>query len=84
MATLPSATRLAIMVASESAASRKWRRRVRLATDLRRKVRTMSISKFALGEAALAQPEPTAIKSKTPPKRILVALADATVVPEPR
>lgn len=44
----------------------------------------MSIARFALGEGAIAQAEATSIKSRTPPKRISVALADASVVPEPR
>ncbi len=44
----------------------------------------MSIAKFALGEGAIGQVEATGIKSKTPSKRIFVAVADPTVIPEPR
>lgn len=43
----------------------------------------MSLAKYAIAESPLAQGEPPATK-KTPPKRQSVALADATVVPEPR
>lgn len=44
----------------------------------------MSIAYFAVAEAAIAQIGIATIKSKTPPKRTAVALADAPVVPEPR
>lgn len=44
----------------------------------------MSIARYAIGEGTLGQAEATAAKSKTPPKRTAVALADAPVVPEPR
>jgi len=44
----------------------------------------MSIARFALAETALGQAETTAARSKTPPKRTTVALADASQVPEPR
>ena len=44
----------------------------------------MSISKYAIGEGAIGQSEPPAIKSRVPSKRITVALADASAIPEPR
>ena len=44
----------------------------------------MSIARFAIGESAIAQGEAASVKSKTPPKRTSVALADARSTPEPR
>ena len=44
----------------------------------------MSIGKFAIGEGAVAQSEPPAIKSKVPSRRITTALADVAATPEPR
>lgn len=44
----------------------------------------MSIAKYALAEAAIGQSEAPVVRTKTPPKRQTVALADADAVPEPR
>lgn len=44
----------------------------------------MSIAKYALGESAIGQAGAPVIKTKAPPKRQYVALADTTTVPEPR
>ena len=44
----------------------------------------MSIARYALAEGAIGQAEPPVIRSKTPPKRQTVALADNEAVPEPR
>lgn len=44
----------------------------------------MSIAKHAVAESAIGQAEPPLIRTKTPPKRQYVALADTTAVPEPR
>lgn len=44
----------------------------------------MSIAKYALGETAPSQAEPTVIRPKGPPKRQYIARADIKAVPEPR
>lgn len=44
----------------------------------------MSIARYAVAEGAIGQVEPPVIRSKTPPKRQYVALADTVAVPEPR
>lgn len=44
----------------------------------------MSIARYAVAESALAQGEAAVIRSKTPPKRQTIALADTKAVPEPR
>jgi hypothetical protein len=45
----------------------------------------MTVSIFSLGDAAISQAAPIDEgKSKTPPKRTVLAKADATVAPEPR
>lgn len=44
----------------------------------------MSIARFAMAESAIAQGEVPSVRSKTPPKRQTIALADTTATPEPR
>jgi len=44
----------------------------------------MSIARHAVAENSLAQTEAMVSKTKTPPKRQYVALADTKAVPEPR
>ena len=44
----------------------------------------MSIARYAVAESALAQNEAPLVRTKTPPKRQTVALADIKAVPEPR
>lgn len=44
----------------------------------------MSIARYAVAESALAQSEAPVVRSKTPPKRQMIALADTNAVPEPR
>ncbi|MEO6579713.1 MAG: hypothetical protein ABIN83_00995 [Sphingomicrobium sp.] len=44
----------------------------------------MSIAKFAIGEGAVSQGEPTVVRTKTPPKRTTIAFADIQAAPEPR
>lgn len=44
----------------------------------------MSIARFAIGEESIGQGETASVRSKTPPKRTTVALANAAIVPEPR
>ena len=44
----------------------------------------MSIAKYAVAESALSQSEAPVVRSKTPPKRQTIALADTTATPEPR
>lgn len=44
----------------------------------------MSIARYALGESAPSQAEPTVIRAKGPPKRQYIARADIKAVPEPR
>jgi len=44
----------------------------------------MSISRHAIGEAAIGQSETQTIRSKLALRRTYVALADARAIPEPR
>lgn len=44
----------------------------------------MSIAKFSIGDAAISQSDTPTVRTKTPPKRQYVALADIKAVPEPR
>lgn len=44
----------------------------------------MSIARNAIAEHAIAQNQVPVIRTKTPSKRIYVALADTEAVPEPR
>ena len=44
----------------------------------------MSIGRYAIGEGAVSQSEAPTLKSKVPPRRITIALADARIIPEPR
>ena len=44
----------------------------------------MSIARYAVAEGAFAQGDAPVVRSKTPPKRQTVALADIKAVPEAR
>ena len=44
----------------------------------------MSIARNAVADHAIAQNQVPVIRTKTPPKRLYVALADTDAVPEPR
>lgn len=44
----------------------------------------MSIAKFAVAESSIAQGEAPVVRTKTPPRRQSIALADAKAIPEPR
>ena len=44
----------------------------------------MSIAKYALAESAIGQSEAPVVRTKTPPTRQTIALADTTATPEPR